>query len=134
MVGVLLLFLGILSIGAGLYNFNQFFFVEKRSTWDRVLGALPLYATWVVVPVMIGLLLVIDGRVIYRLKRNWTLQIHLVSNLIWLYATKIVFDLFSEPATYPQRYQQVFHLMAATLFLFILGVLIDSIPGRKKTA
>lgn len=132
LVGAILLLLGVASLGVGLYNFNQFFFVEKRSTWDRVLGALPLYATWVAVPIMVGLILVIDGRIIYRLKRTWTLQIHLISNLIWFYATKMVYDLFSEPATDPQRYQQVFQLMAATLFLFILGSLIDSIPSRKK--
>ena len=131
-VGLAFLLLGVAAIAVGLYNFNEFFFTRGWSTWDRFLGAMPLYATFVALPTMVGVLLAIDGRVIYRLRRRWTLQIHVVSNLIWLYATKMLFDLMSEPSLDPTRYQEVFHLVLATFVLFLVGLLIDGIPSRKK--
>ena len=133
-VGIFFFFTGIISTAIGVYNFNEFVFVKGWSTWDKILASFPLYATYVAVPIMIGMLLTVDGRIIYKLKRSWILQLHIVSNLIWLYATKVLYDLMTEPAMDVQRYKQVFYLALATLFLFVVGTVIDSIPMRKKEA
>ncbi|MFH0848910.1 MAG: hypothetical protein V1857_05360 [archaeon] len=130
--GILLLSLGIISTGVGVYNFNEFFFTKGLSTWDKLFTTMPLYATYVTIPLMVGVLLILDGRILCRLRRRWILQIHLISNMIWLYATKVLYDLMSEPSGDPQRYQQVFYLVLATLALFLIGTLIDSIPFKKE--
>ena len=101
--GILLFFVGIICTAIGVYNFNEFVFVKGWSTCDKVLASFPLYATYVAVPLMIGILLTVDGRIVYKLRRSWILQMHFVSNLIWLYATKILYDLMIEPATDVQR-------------------------------
>lgn len=132
LLGILMVITGFACIVASLYNFNEFFFRKGWSTWERVVSALPLYALYVATPMLLGMLLFIDGRIVYRLRRKWTLSIHFVSNLMWLYGIKLLYDLMSQPITEARRYQEVFYLIVASLTLFLIGVAIDSIRLSKK--
>lgn len=130
-LGILIVTGGISCVALSLYNFNEFFFHRGWFTWEKVLGVLPLYAVYVATPFLLGILLVIDGRIILGTRRKWTLYLHLTSNLIWLYGTKLLYDLMSQPITDAKPYQQVFYLVIVSLTVFLIGIGIDS--ARRST-
>jgi len=58
----------------------------------------------VATPFLLGILLVIDGRIILGTRRKWTLYLHLISNLMWLYGIRLLYDLMLHPITGAKLY------------------------------
>lgn len=109
------------------YEFNNLFFI------DRLLAVsdIPAYNSLVVTPFLLGILAQLDGSVVLGLKRSFSLSLHLLGNLVWLYALYILYDNLAIPITDITAYHQVFLLSFLGLIFFVIGVIANDIPKRK---
>lgn len=127
-VGVIISILGLLlMLYAGL-AFNSLFFVEKTTAKEMI----PVYGHSVVVPAFIGLLLLLDGSFVLGLKRVFSLSLHIVGNLVWLDAIYMLNQNLTVPITDISAYQQVFYLVFLGVIFFVVGIIVNDIPQRKK--
>jgi hypothetical protein len=85
----------------------------------------------VVTPFLLGILSLLDGSVILGLKRSFSLSLHLLGNLVWLYALYMLYNNLAIPITDITAYHQVFLLTFLGLVFFVVGVIMNDIPRRK---
>jgi len=126
-IGVVMSILGLLLLLYSGYEFNNLFFI------DRLLAVsdIPAYSSFVVMPFLLGILALLDGSIVLGLKRSFSLSIHLLGNLVWLYALYILYDNLAIPITDITAYHQVFLLGFLGLIFFVIGVIANAIPKRK---
>lgn len=126
-IGVVMSILGLLLLLYSGYEFNNLFFT------DRLLAVsdIPAYNGFVVMPFLLGILALLDGSIVLGLKRSFSLSIHLLGNLVWLYALYILYDNLAIPITDITAYHQVFLLGFLGLIFFVIGVIANDIPKRK---
>jgi hypothetical protein len=127
-VGIVASIVGlVLLVYAGL-NFNNLFFVQKMLTKADI----PVYDRFVAVPAFLGLLILLDGSFVLSLKRIFSLSIHLLGNFVWLLALYQLDRNLVVPTTEISGYQQVFVLVFVGVIFFIVGIIVNDIPQRKK--
>jgi hypothetical protein len=124
----LLSIVGLLLLLYSAFEFNNLFFTAKMDAVSDI----PSYNQLVVTPLLLGFLSLIDGAVILGLKRSFSLSLHLLGNLVWLYALYMLYDNLAIPVTDIAAYHQIFLLSFAGLVLFVIGVVINDIPKRRQ--
>lgn len=127
MIGILLSIAGLLLLLYSGYEFNNLFFIAKSAA----LSDIPLYNQLVVTPFLLGILSLLDGSVILGLKRSFSLSLHLIGNLVWLYALYTLYNNLAIPITEITAYHRVFLLSFLGLVFFVIGVIANDIPKRK---
>ncbi|MGP8069119.1 MAG: hypothetical protein ACLP5V_04460 [Candidatus Bathyarchaeia archaeon] len=127
--GVVMSILGLLLLLYSGYEFNNLFFI------DRLLHVsdIPAYNGFVVMPFLLGNLALLDGAIALGLKRSFSVSIHLLGNVLWLYALYILYDNLAIPITNITAYHQAFLLGFLGLIFFVIGVIANDIPKRKIT-
>jgi hypothetical protein len=109
------------------YEFNDLFFIAKLAAVPYI----PSYNQLVVTPFLLGILSLLDGSVILGLKRSFSLSLHLLGNLVWLYALYKLYVNLSIPITGITAYHRIFLLSFLGLVFFVIGVIANDIPKRK---
>jgi hypothetical protein len=112
---------------AGLH-FNKFFFVQEMLTKADI----QIYDRYVATPAFLGLLVLLDGSFILTLKRVFSLTFHFLGNFVWLVAVCQLDQNLVIPITDVSAYQQAFYLVLAGVLIFIVGVIVNDIPQRRK--
>ena len=125
-IGVLFSIVGLLLLLYTGYEFNNLFFITKLAA----LSDIPSYNQLVVTPFLLGILSLLDGSVILGLKRSFSLSLHLLGNLIWLYALYMLYDNLAIPITEITAYHQIFLLSFMGLVFFVVGVITNDISFR----
>ena len=126
-LGVLLSVVGLLLLLYSGYEFNDLFFIAKLAAVPYI----PSYNQLVVTPFLLGILSLLDGSVILGLKRSFSLSLHLLGNLVWLYALYKLYVNLSIPITDITAYHRIFLLSFLGLVFFVIGVIANDIPKRK---
>ncbi len=127
-VGVVVSIIGLaLLLYAGL-NFNNLFFIQKMLTKTDI----PAYNQSVAVPAFLALLVLLDGSFVLGLKRVFSLSLHLLGNFVWLLALYQMNQKLAVPITDVSAYQELFYLVLVGVVFFIVGVIVNDIPQRKK--
>jgi len=127
-VGVIVSVVGLMLLFYAGLDFNNLFFVQKTFTQAYV----PVYNRLVVVPAFLGMLILLDGSFILGLKRVFSLSVHVLGNLVWLLALYQLNQNLAIPALEISAYQQIFYLILAGVFFFIVGIIVNDIPQRKS--
>jgi len=127
-IGVFLSIVGLVLLLYSGYEFNQLFFNAKLAAVSDI----PSYNQLVVTPFLLGILALLDGSVILGLKRSFSLSLHLLGNLVWLYALYMLYDNLAIPITDITAYHEVFLLSFLGLLFFVVGVIANDIPKRKS--
>ena len=127
-IGVFLSIIGLVLLLYSGYEFNQLFFNAKLAAVSDI----PSYNQLVVTPFLLGILALLDGSVILGLKRSFSLSLHLLGNLVWLYALYMLYDNLAIPITDITAYHEVFLLSFLGLLFFVVGVIANDIPKRKS--
>jgi hypothetical protein len=91
-----------------------------------------IYDRYVATPAFLGLLVLLDGSFILTLKRVFSLTFHFLGNFVWLVAVCQLDQNLVIPITDVSAYQQVLHLVLAGVLIFIVGVIVNDIPQRRK--
>ena len=126
-LGILVVAIGMVALGYAVYKLNQFLFVERMLEREYI----PLYAHWVGLPFMLGILVLIDGGIILGTKRMASLILHLVANVAWVYGTFKAYTLVQMVETEIRAYQLPSLLYTIAVFLFIFGAVINAIPKKS---
>jgi len=126
-IGVLLSIVGLLLLVYAGFEFNYLFFTAKLAAASDI----PSYNQLVVTPLLLGILSLLDGAVILGLKRSFSLGLHLLGNLVWLYALYMLYDDLAIPITDIAAYHEVFLLSFLGLVFFVIGVIANDIPRRR---
>lgn len=126
-IGVLMSILGLLLLLYSGYEFNNLFFIDKL----LAVSDIPTYNGSVVTPFLLGILAQLDGSVVLGLKRSFSLSLHLLGNLVWLFALYLLYNNLAVPITDIAAYHQVFLLSFLGLIFFVIGVIANDIPKRK---
>ena len=127
-IGVFLSIVGLVLLLYSGYEFNQLFFNAKLAAVSDI----PSYNQLVVTPFLLGILALLDGSVILGLKRSFSLSLHLLGNLVWLYALYMLYDNLAIPITDITAYHEVFLLSFLGLLFFVVGVIANDIPKRRS--
>ena len=127
-IGIVMSILGLLLLLYSGYEFNSLFFIDKMLAVPDI----PAYNGFVVMPFLFGILALLDGSIVLGLKRSFSLSIHLLGNVVWLYALYLLYDNLSIPITDITAYHQVFLLGFLGLIFFVIGVMANDIPKRKR--
>jgi hypothetical protein len=108
------------------YEFNNLFFTIKLVAVSDI----PSYNQLAVTPFLLGILSLLDGSIILGLKRPFSLSLHLLGNLVWLYALYMLYDNLAIPITDITAYHQIFLLSFLGLVFFVVGVIANDIRLR----
>jgi len=127
-VGIVFYVLGlVVLIFAGL-NFNNLFFAQKLLTKSDI----PTYSQLVFMPILLGVLVLLDGSFIADLKRASSGVLYAVGNLAWLYGFYLMYQRLSVPVSEIDAYRIVFYLTSAGVLAFIMGAIVNDIPKGSK--
>jgi len=126
-IGVILSVVGLVLLLYSGYEFNQLFFYAKLAS----LSDIPSYNQLVVTPFLVGILSLLDGSVILGLKRSFSLSLHLLGNLVWVYALYMLYDNLAIPITDITAYHEIFELVFLGLVFFVIGVVANDVPKRR---
>ena len=127
-VGVVVSVIGFAALLYAGLNFNNLFFVQKMLSQVDI----PVYDRSVAVPTFLGLLILLDGSFVLGLKRVFSLSIHLLGNFVWLLALYQLDQNLIIPIANISAYQQIFLLVFVGVIFFIVGIIVNDIPQRKK--
>lgn len=127
-VGIVVSIIGLVLVVYAGVNFNNLLFVQKLLTKADV----PVYDRSVAVPAFLGLLILLDGSFVLGLKRVLSLSIHLLGNFVWLLALYQLDQNLVVPTTDISAYSQVFVLAFVGVVFFVVGIIVNDIPQRKK--
>ena len=128
LVGIVFYVLGlIVLIFAGL-NFNNLFFAQKLLTKPDI----PVYSRMVFIPILLGVLILLDGSFIANLKRASSGVLYAVGNLAWLYGFYLLYQRLSVPVNEIDAYRIVFYLTSAGVLAFVIGAILNDIHKGTK--
>jgi len=126
-IGVVFSIVGLLLLLYSAYDFNNLFSTTKFTAVSDI----PSYSQFVVTPFLIGILALLDGSGILGLKRTISVSLHLLGNLVWLYALYKLYDDLAIPITDIAAYHQIFLLSFVGFVFFVVGVIVNAFPKRK---
>ncbi len=126
-LGVFFSLVGLAFVGYAAYNFNALFFAEKMLTQADI----PSYDSRVVLPLLLGFILLLDGSITLGLKRKVSLALHLLGNLALVWAVNLLYGNLAVPVLDVSPYQPVFYSVVTGMFLFVAGFIVNDIPHRK---
>ncbi len=126
-IGIVLSIIGLLLVGLGGLGFNSLFFTEKMVSQSDI----PSYGQAVVLPLLVGFLLLVNGSVILGLKRRSSLILHILADLAWIYGLSVLVQQLRVPIMETEPYKLVFYLAFGGILLFVLGFIINDIPKRQ---
>lgn len=127
-VGIVFYVLGlIVLIFAGL-NFNNLFFAQKLLAKSDI----PTYSQMVFMPILVGVLVLLDGSFIADLKRASSGILFAVGNLAWLYGFYLLYQRLSVPVNEIDAYRTIFYLASSGVFAFIIGAILNDIHKSSK--
>jgi hypothetical protein len=127
-VGVVVSIIGLVMLLYAGLNFNNLFFIQEMLANADI----PTYGRSVAAPAFLGLLVLLDGSFVLGLKRSFSLSLHLLGNFVWLLALYQLDQSLAVPVTDVSAYQQVFYLVLVGVVFFVVGVIVNDIPQRKK--
>jgi hypothetical protein len=127
-LGVIVLIAGLALAGFAAFNFNTLFFVQKMLTKADI----PAYNRSVVLPLLLGFVVLLDGSIILGLKRRISILVHLLGNIAWLYAVDLLYGNLAIPILDVTPYQLVFYAVVAGMVFFVVGFIINDLPHRKQ--
>ena len=127
-VGIVLSIIGLVLLLYAGFNFNNLFFIKKMLTEADI----PAYGRSVAAPAFLALLILLDGSFVLGLKRVFSLSVHVLGNFVWLLALLQLDRNLAMPITAVSTYQQIFYLVLVGVVFFIVGVIVNDIPQRKK--
>jgi len=127
-VGIVFYVLGlIVLIFAGL-NFNNLFFVQKLLARSDI----PVYSMMVFLPVLGGLLVLLDGSFIVNLRRVSSGVLYFLGNVAWLYGFFTLYRMLAVPVEEISAYRIVFYFISGGVLSFIIGAIINDIPKGSR--
>ena len=83
-------------------------------------------------PILLGVLVLLDGSFIAGLKRASSGVLYAVGNLAWLYGFYLMYQRLSVPVSEIDAYRIVFYLTSAGVFAFIIGAILNDIHKSSK--
>ena len=126
-LGIVLSIFGLALVVNAAYNFNTLFFVQRMLTT----GNIPSYDANVVLPLLLGFIVLIDGSITLGLKRRMSLILHAIGNLALFWAVYLLYVNLAIPVLQVSPYQPVFYSVVAGMVLFVVGFIINDIPHHK---
>lgn len=128
MAGIVFYVLGLIVLIYAGVNFNNLFFVRKLLEKPD----LPTYSQMVFTPILVAVLILLDGSFVANLKRASSGVLYGLGNLAWLYGFYLLSQKLSVPVNDIDAYRTVFYLISAGVLVFIVGTIVNDIPKRKK--
>lgn len=128
-LGVIVIVAGLVLAGFAAFNFNTLFFVQKMLTRMDI----PTYNQSVVLPLLLGFIVLLDGSIILGLKRRISLAVHLLGNIAWLYALDLLHENLAIPILEVAPYQAVFYSVVVGMVLFVVGFIVNDVRYRQQT-
>ncbi len=125
--GILVSLIGLALFLWAAFNFNSLFFTKQAIGRADI----PTYDSLVVLPTLLGILLLADGSFILGLKRVFSLSLHLLGNIVWLFASVTLYANLLIPIVQVGEYQSVFILFLLALIVFIVGIIVNDIPKKQ---
>ncbi len=126
-LGVLFSIVGVAFVGFAAYNFNALFFAQKMLTQADI----PTYGSKVVLPLLLGFIVLLDGSITLGLKRKGSLVLHLLGNFALVWAVNLLYGNLAVPVLDVSPYQPVFYSVVTGMVLFVAGFIVNDIPHRK---
>lgn len=128
MTGVAFYVVGlIVLIYAGL-NFNNLFFAQKMLSKSNI----STYSQLVFIPILLGVLVLLDGSFIAHLKRASSGVLYALGNLAWLYGFYSLYQKLSVPVNEIDAYRSIFYLISAGVLVFIIAAILNDIHKGSK--
>lgn len=126
-LGILFSIVGVAFVGYAALNFNSLFFAEKMLTQADI----PSYDSRVVLPLLLGFIVLLDGSIILGLKRKVSLALHLLGNVALVWALDLLYGNLAVPVLDVSPYQPVFYSVVTGMVSFVTGFIVNDIPHRK---
>ncbi|MBS7625720.1 hypothetical protein KEJ51_01565 [Candidatus Bathyarchaeota archaeon] len=126
-LGISLVLLGAIFTLYSAYNVNELIFIQERVSRSDI----PLYAGNVALPMMVGLLLIVDGLIICGFSRRSSILFHLPANLIWILISYRLYFAIQEPTEPRLTFYRIFVFMVFAACLFIGGAVVNFIPKSR---
>jgi len=128
MIGIVFYVLGlILLVYAGL-NFNNLFFVQRLMAKSDI----PVYSQMVFIPILAGLLVLLDGSFIANLKRTISGVLYVLGNFAWVYGFYLLYLRLSVPVEDISAYRIAFYLISVGVPVFIIGAIVNDVHKGSK--
>lgn len=86
----------------------------------------------VFIPILVGVLVLLDGSFIANLKRASSGVLYALGNLAWLYGFYLLYQRLSVPVNEIDGYRTIFYLVSAGVFAFIIGAILNDIHKSSK--
>jgi hypothetical protein len=126
-LGISLVVIGAIFSLYSAYNVNELIFIQERLSKSDI----PLYAGKVALPMMIGLLLIIDGLIVCGFSRRSSLLLHVPANLIWILISSKLYSAIQDPTESRLTFYRIFIFIVFAACLFIGGAVVNFIPKVK---
>lgn len=127
-VGIVFYVVGLILLVYAGFNFNGLFFVQKLMAKSDI----PTYSRMVFIPILAGVLVLLDGSFLANLKRLSSGVLYVAGNLVWLYGFDQLYLKLSVPVKEIDAYRNVFYLIAGGVLLFIIGAIVNDFPKRSR--
>jgi hypothetical protein len=126
--GITALVIGAILIIYAAYNVNVLLFLEGKTSESDI----PLYSHTVVLPILLGILLTIDGSLICGLSRKSSLFFHFLANLLWLLASYRLSLVILEPLSSRLLFYRIFIFLMLAILLFCIGAIVNYLPKSNN--
>lgn len=126
-LGVFFSIVGLGFVGYAAFNFNALFFAGKMLSQADI----PTYDSRVVLPLLLGFIILLDGSMVLGLKRKLSLALHLLGNLALVWAVILLYGNLAVPVLDVSPYQPVFYSVVTGMVFFVAGFIANDIPHRK---
>lgn len=110
------------------WNFNTLFFIQKLLSKADI----PTYSRTVFMPILVGILVLMDGSFIAHLNRVSSAVLYALANFVALYGFYSLYEKLSVPVSDIDAYRTVFYFIAGGVLLFIIGAIVNDIRKRAK--
>jgi len=127
--GTILVVAGVILTLYAANNINELLFIQGKTGSSD----LPMYGEQVAAPVLVGVLLIIDGLVICGLTRRSSLVFHLLSNVTWLFASHRLYLTLQGSLTSRFVFYRIFMLFMIAVVLFTAGTLVNFLPRSDSS-
>lgn len=127
-VGIVLYALGLIMLVYAGLNFNNLFFVQRLMAKSDI----PVYSQMVFIPILAGLLALLDGSFVANLNRRISGMLCILGNLAWAYGFYLLHARLSVPVEDIGAYRIAFYLISAGVLLFIIGAIADEVRKGSK--
>ncbi len=95
---------------------------------------IPTYGSRVVLPLLFGFIVLLNGSIILGLKRRVSVVLHLLGDIAVVWALDLLYGNLAVPVLDVSPYQPVFYSLSTGMVLFVVGFIVNDIPHRKAGA